>query len=176
MSEIIIGRSVLIVIGERDTGYNQVYRIIFHLLTFKNIVVIYGPPKFTGFLFPTGEHPAHHFLFRLQAEQTVLTNYIGHFGYHLPMLRPLLHEALVYLALAFGIDEIEVNRMLLHETVDTGYRLELVVETVVDEHDCLMAMVLEVKTLTEHFRFRSQILQTAVFEVGYHPVGFLIIL
>ena len=66
--------------------------------------------------------------------------------------------------------------MLLHETVDTGYCLELVVETVVDEHDCLMAMVLEVQTLTKHLRFGSQILQTAVLKVRYHFVGFLIIL
>ena len=49
MSEIIIGRSVLIVVGKRDAGYNQIYRIIFHLLTFKNIVVIDRFPKFTEF-------------------------------------------------------------------------------------------------------------------------------
>ena len=66
--------------------------------------------------------------------------------------------------------------MLLHETVDTGYRLELVVETVVNKHDCLVAVVLEVQTLTKHFRLCGQVFQTAVFEIRYHPVGFIIIL
>ena len=66
--------------------------------------------------------------------------------------------------------------MLLHETVNTGYRLELVVKTVVDEHDCLMTVVLEVQTFTKHLRFGSQIFQTAVLKVRYHFVGFLIIL
>ena len=66
--------------------------------------------------------------------------------------------------------------MLLHETVDTGYRLELVVKTVVNEHDCLMAVVLEVQTFTKHFRFGGQIFQTVVFEIRYHLVRFIIIL
>ena len=176
MPEVVIGRSVLIVVGERDAGYNQVHRITFHSLTFKNIVVIYGPPKFTGLFFPAGKHPPHHLLLCLQAEQTVLADYIGHLGYHLAVLRPLLHEALVYLSLTFRIDQIKVNRMLLHETVDTGYRLELVVKTVVNEHDCLMAVVLEVQTFTKHLRFGGQIFQTTVFEIRYHLVRFIIIL
>ena len=66
--------------------------------------------------------------------------------------------------------------MLLHETVDTGYRLELVIKTVVDEHDCLVAVVLEVQTLTQHLRFCGQILQTAVLEICYYLIRFLIIL
>ena len=92
MPEIIIGRRIFVVVGERNTGYNQVYRIIFHLLTFKYIVIIDSFPQFAGLLFPTGEHPAHHLFLCLQAEQTVLADYIGHLGYHLAVLRPLLHE------------------------------------------------------------------------------------
>ena len=167
MSEIIIGRSVLIVVGKRDAGYNQIYRIIFHLLTFKNIVVIDRFPKFTEFFLTTGEHPPHHLLFRFQPIQSVFTYYAGHLGYHLLMLCPFLHEALVYLSLAFRIDQVEVNWMFLHESVDTGYRLELIVETVVDKHDCLVTVVLEVQTLTKHFGFSCKVFQTAIFEIRY---------
>ena len=66
--------------------------------------------------------------------------------------------------------------MLLHKPVDTGYCLEFVIETVVDEHDCLVAVVLEVQTFTKHFRFGGQIFQTSVFEIRYHLVRFIIIL
>ena len=60
------------------------------------------------------------------------------------MLRPLVHEAFEYLSLTFGVDQIQVNRITLHEAVNAGYGLELVVETVIDEHYSLVAVVLEV--------------------------------
>ena len=66
--------------------------------------------------------------------------------------------------------------MLLHETVDTGYRLELIIKTVVDEHDCLVAVVLEVQALAKHFRFGGKILQPPVFEIRYYLICFVIIL
>jgi len=163
-------------IGKRDAGYNQIHRVAFHFLTLQNIVVIDGFPQFTGFFFTAGKHPAHHLLLCLQTEQTVLTDDISHFRNHFTMLRPFLHKAFEYLSFTFCIDQVKVYRMFLHETVDTGYRLKLVIEPVVDEHDSLMTMVLEVQTLTKHFRLCGQVFQSPVFEVRYHLVGFLIIL
>ena len=101
---------------------------------------------------------------------------ISHICDHFPVLCPFLHEALKYFTLAFGIDQIEINGMLLHKAVYTGYRLELIVEAVVNEHDCFMTMILEVQTFTKHLRFSCKVFQPAIFEVGYYLVGFFIVL
>ena len=66
--------------------------------------------------------------------------------------------------------------MLLHETVDTGYCLELIVETVVNKHNSLVTVILEIKTFTKHLRFSGQILQPTVLEIRYYSVCFIIIL
>ena len=60
------------------------------------------------------------------------------------MLLPLVHKALEDLLLALRIDEIEVYGVLLHKAVDAVHGLELVIELVVNEHDRLVAVVLEV--------------------------------
>ena len=60
--------------------------------------------------------------------------------------------------------------------MDTSHSLKLVVETVVNEHYSLVAMVLEVQALSEHFRLCGKVFQPSVLELLYNLVRFLIVL
>ena len=176
VAEVVVGGRILVVVGERYAGYYQPHGIVGHILAFQHVVVVDGAPQLAGFLLAAGEHPAHHLLFGLKPEQPVFAHYPRHLLHHLAVLLPLLHEALVYLALALGINQIEVDGMSLHESVYAGYGLKLVVKTVVDEHYRLVAVVLEIQALAEHLRLGCKVFQPSVLEVLNDSVGLVVVL
>ena len=174
VAEIVITWRILIVIGKRDAGNNQVNAVIFHSRRFLYTISTHRFIPFSANFKPFYAHASAHPLHNQTVMQPVFLDDGNHLTLKLLMLPPFFEQRFLDLCFTLDINNVDYNFFCLQETVYAMNSLYKVVELIINsQKDCSVAIPLEVAALTADFFLRCQQPCSSLREIHHTPFPFV---
>jgi hypothetical protein len=135
VAEVVVARRILVVVREGDRGDDQVDGVVGHQPRLGDAVVVGHHEAGPGHLDALHAHGARQRLRHADRVEPLFLDDGGHGVPQLDVALPLLHQLAQHLALALGVDDVDLDGVGLLEPLDAVHGLDEVVELEADAEE-----------------------------------------